>query len=239
MPADRRVRVIVVGAGVVGLSCAVRLLEAGHDVAVLARDLPLETTSSGGGGALVPLPGAAAGPGGGVGGDDVRRARRAGRRARHGRAGARRDRGVPRSRSPTRGGPPPCPTCAATRDLPAPYVDGWSFAAPVVEMPVYLAWLARRVVDLGGSVTRLALAGAAGRAATSSSTAPGSGRAGWPADPTVRAGAGPGGRGRAGRDRPLVARRRRTDVRRARARATSSSAAPTTRASGAGPPRRR
>src|SRR6187399_511108 len=38
-------RVIVVGAGVVGLSCAARLLEAGHRVDVLARDLPLETTS--------------------------------------------------------------------------------------------------------------------------------------------------------------------------------------------------
>jgi D-amino-acid oxidase len=43
----RRVaRVIVVGAGVVGLSCAVRLLEAGHHVDVVARDLPLETTSA-------------------------------------------------------------------------------------------------------------------------------------------------------------------------------------------------
>ena len=39
-------RVIVVGAGVVGLSCAVRLLEAGHQVDVVARDLPLETTSA-------------------------------------------------------------------------------------------------------------------------------------------------------------------------------------------------
>ena len=39
-------RVIVVGAGVVGLSCAVRLLEAGHRVDVVARDLPLETTAS-------------------------------------------------------------------------------------------------------------------------------------------------------------------------------------------------
>ena len=29
-----------------GLSCAVRLLEAGHDVGVVARDLPLETTSA-------------------------------------------------------------------------------------------------------------------------------------------------------------------------------------------------
>ena len=37
---------IVVGAGVIGLTCAVRLLEAGHRVDVVARDLPLETTSS-------------------------------------------------------------------------------------------------------------------------------------------------------------------------------------------------
>ena len=36
----------MVGAGVVGLSCAVRLLEAGHTVDVVARDLPLETTSA-------------------------------------------------------------------------------------------------------------------------------------------------------------------------------------------------
>jgi len=39
-------RVIVVGAGIVGLTCAVRLLEAGHRVDVVARDLPLETTSA-------------------------------------------------------------------------------------------------------------------------------------------------------------------------------------------------
>jgi D-amino-acid oxidase len=39
-------RVIVVGAGVVGLTCAVRLLESGHRVDIVARDLPLETTSA-------------------------------------------------------------------------------------------------------------------------------------------------------------------------------------------------
>lgn len=39
-------RVHVVGAGVVGLTCAVRLAEAGHRVDVVARDLPLETTSA-------------------------------------------------------------------------------------------------------------------------------------------------------------------------------------------------
>ena len=37
-------RVVVVGAGVVGMTVAVRLAEAGHRVDVLARDLPLETT---------------------------------------------------------------------------------------------------------------------------------------------------------------------------------------------------
>ena len=39
-------RVIVVGAGVAGLTSAVRLAEAGHRVDVLARDLPRETTSA-------------------------------------------------------------------------------------------------------------------------------------------------------------------------------------------------
>ena len=39
-------RVIVIGAGVVGLSCALRLQQAGHRVDVVARDLPLETTSA-------------------------------------------------------------------------------------------------------------------------------------------------------------------------------------------------
>ncbi|HUN06519.1 MAG TPA: FAD-dependent oxidoreductase [Aggregatilineales bacterium] len=37
--------VIVVGAGVMGLSSAVRLLEAGREVRVITRDLPLQTTS--------------------------------------------------------------------------------------------------------------------------------------------------------------------------------------------------
>ncbi|MGN6243887.1 MAG: FAD-dependent oxidoreductase [Motilibacteraceae bacterium] len=46
-------KILVVGAGATGLSCAVRLTGAGHDVAVLARDLDAETASAlapGGGG---------------------------------------------------------------------------------------------------------------------------------------------------------------------------------------------
>jgi D-amino-acid oxidase len=39
----------------------------------------------------------------------------------------------------------------------APFVDGWSFVSPVIEMRVYLPWLAGRVAELGGTVTRMAL----------------------------------------------------------------------------------
>ena len=46
----------MVGAGVVGLSCAVRIAEAGVEVDVLARDLPRETTSAAAGGLWWPDP---------------------------------------------------------------------------------------------------------------------------------------------------------------------------------------
>jgi D-amino-acid oxidase len=48
-------RITVVGAGVVGLTCAVRLAEAGYAVDVLARELPLETTSAVAGGLWLPF----------------------------------------------------------------------------------------------------------------------------------------------------------------------------------------
>lgn len=148
---------IVVGAGVVGLTCAVRLLEAGHQVAVLARDLPRETTSSVAAALWYPyraLPQdrvtawartsydafaeLAAVPGSGV---------------------------TVRTGTEVFGAPQPDPWWSSAvpglrreTDLPPPYVDGWSFVAPVVEMPVYLEWLRARVESAGGSVTRMALA---------------------------------------------------------------------------------
>ena len=51
------------------------------------------------------------------------------------------------------------PALTRVRAMPAPYVDGWSFRAPVVEMPVYLRWLAGQVVEAGGTITRMALGG--------------------------------------------------------------------------------
>ncbi|MFI7589646.1 FAD-dependent oxidoreductase [Spongisporangium articulatum] len=47
-------RVTVVGAGVIGLTSAIRLAEAGYEVDVLARELPLETVSAVAGGLWMP-----------------------------------------------------------------------------------------------------------------------------------------------------------------------------------------
>lgn len=150
-------RVIVVGAGVIGLSCAVRLLERGHRVDVLARELPLETTSVVAAALWYPfraypqdkvaawsqvgyreLATLAGVPGSGVRmmvGSELLRAKAA---------------------DPWWGGAVPGLTRVDTP--PEPYVDGWTFTAPVVDMPVYLRWLAERVRERGGTITRLAMA---------------------------------------------------------------------------------
>jgi D-amino-acid oxidase len=149
-------RVIVVGAGVIGLSCAVRLLEGGHTVDVVARDLPLETTSAVAAALWYPyraypfervtawsaatyteLETLAGLEGTGVRmlpGTELHRTRVA----------------DPWWRDAV-------PALTRVSALGPPYADGWSFVAPVVEMPVYLQWLAGRVHALGGTLTRMAL----------------------------------------------------------------------------------
>jgi D-amino-acid oxidase len=150
-------RVIVVGAGVIGLSCAVRLAEAGHRVDVVARDLPLETTSSVAAALWYPyralpydrvtawarasyaefLRVAESSPKAGVSvlpGTEVFRDAT----------------GDPWWRAAV-------PRLERVRSLPPGYRDGWTFDAPVVDMPVYLRWLRRRLETLGGTLTRMAL----------------------------------------------------------------------------------
>ena len=149
-------RVVVVGAGVVGLSCAVRLLEAGHRVDMVARDLPLETTSAVAAALWYPY---RAYPF-----ERVTAWSRASYAAfetlsHDGDTGVRMLPGTELHRASTadpwwRDAVP-----ALTRVLafPAPYADGWTFVAPVVEMPVYLRWLTSRVEALGGTLSRMAL----------------------------------------------------------------------------------
>ena len=152
-------RVIVVGAGVVGLSCAVRLLEAGHEVAVVARDLPLETTSSVAAALWYPYRAypfervtswAAT--------TFTELASLAGRED----TGVSLVPGTEVLRFGT-GAPPwwasAVPSLEPATELLPGYAAGWSFDAPVAEMRVYLPWLVGRVEELGGTVTRMALSG--------------------------------------------------------------------------------
>jgi D-amino-acid oxidase len=149
-------RVVVVGAGVVGLSCALRLLEAGHRVDVLARDLPLETTSSVAAAVWYPylaLPQDKVTAWGRMTYDDLARL------AVDETTGVAMRRGTELLDQQT---PNPWWVGAVPAldrvPPPPPYADGWSFVAPVVEMPLYLGWLRARVEDAGGTVTRLAMA---------------------------------------------------------------------------------
>ena len=156
-------RVVVVGAGVTGLSCAVRLLERGHDVAVLARDLPRETTSAAAAALWYPhraypfervtaWAAASYKVFAGLAADDCTGVSM--------RAGTE----VLRRRGPRPWWAEAVPELAEAQELPTGYEAGWTFVAPVVEMPVYLDWLAARVEGLGGTLTRMALPALPGRA---------------------------------------------------------------------------
>lgn len=149
-------RVIVVGAGVVGLSCAVRLLEAGHRVDVVARDLPLETTSAVAAALWYPyraLPqdrvtawsATSYAVFDGLAGDE--------------RTGVRMLTGteVLRTPHPDPWWRPAVPALDRETALPPGYADGWTFVAPVIDMPVHLRWLVSRIEDLGGTLTRMNL----------------------------------------------------------------------------------
>lgn len=153
----RVTRVVVVGAGVVGLTCAVRLAEAGHRVDVLARDLPQETTSVVAAALWYPykaLPQDRVTAWAGLSYEVF--AELAG----HGVPGVRLLPGTEVHRSPA---PDPWWVDAVPRlhreTPPAPYADAWGFEAPVLDMPLYLQWLQERVEALGGTLTRTSLGG--------------------------------------------------------------------------------
>ena len=154
-----RVRVIVVGAGVIGLSCAVRLAEGGHEVDVFARDLPLETTSAVAAALWYPYRAAPAervnrwagetyrwlvelagnDPAAGVTlrwGNEVRR--------------------TPSKDPPWRDAVPAFSRLAPA-DRPPGYADGWRMPVPVADTSRHLPWLATRLAAAGGTLTRAAL----------------------------------------------------------------------------------
>ncbi len=147
---------IVVGAGVVGLTCAVRLAEAGHRVDVLARDLPRETTSVVAAALWYPYLALPQDRVSAWGADSFRTFAGLAREE----TGVRMMAGTEMLTART-----PDPWWAdAVLDLErvtplSGYDDAWSFTAPVIDMPVYLDWLRQRLEVLGGTLTRISLGG--------------------------------------------------------------------------------
>ncbi|TCC44739.1 FAD-binding oxidoreductase [Kribbella capetownensis] len=147
-------RVIVVGAGVIGLTCAVRLAEGGYDVAVFARDLPLETTSAVAAAIWYPYLSAPE--------DRVaawsRTAYEEFSKLAELEASVRMRRGreflVERKPDPRWADVLPDLTRVSP---PAGFEDGWSFTTAVIEMPAYLQSLVKRLDQAGGTLTRAAL----------------------------------------------------------------------------------
>ncbi len=147
---------VVVGAGVSGLTCAVRLLEAGYAVRVIAAEFspdlvsdraaafwypflaqPIEKTDSWGAESYAEF---------------VRLLEdepEAGISMRYGREYLREETELPGWRDDIT-----FFRLLDSEEIPEPWIFGWEFESPVVEMPFYMPWLLARVKELGGQVER-------------------------------------------------------------------------------------
>jgi D-amino-acid oxidase len=150
------VRTAVVGAGVSGLTCGVRLLEEGARVTVFAREPPARTTSAVAGAVWFPYrvrPNERTGPWGRAGYERFER------------LAAARDAPVtmveltalypePLGEEPWWLAAVPGGAVRATRpdELPSGYGDGRTVRVPCIRAPAYLDWLQRRFLSLGGAV---------------------------------------------------------------------------------------
>jgi D-amino-acid oxidase len=149
-------RVVVLGAGVSGLSCAVRLLEAGHDVEIWTRDPPSETTSAVAAAVWYPY---RAGPQERIAAWALSSLEAFRRLAERGSGGVFLSELLELFREPT---PDtwyrellPGFRRARPEDLPPPCVEGWiASGVPVIEMPPYLAWLVAGIEGAGGRIVR-------------------------------------------------------------------------------------
>ena len=146
-------RVVVIGCGVSGLSCGVRLLEAGYEVEIWAREVPPDTTSNVAAAIWYPYK---AYP--------VERVMAWGQRAFDVFMELAEVEGtgvsVATGYEVFRGevGDPWWLSCvrsfrrAAAEELPRGRHDGYVFETPVIEMPVYLEYMMRRFRELGGKI---------------------------------------------------------------------------------------
>ena len=146
-------RCTVVGAGVSGLSCAVKLLEAGHEVVVISDRFSPDTVSDIAAAIWYPFLTAPADRADGWGIATYAELERLSEREPQ--SGVRMRDGREYLRQ-TVGPPGWSEDIAAFRilddsEIPEGYVFGWQFRAPVIEMQLYMPWLRSRVEALGGS----------------------------------------------------------------------------------------
>lgn len=148
-----RCEVTVVGAGVIGLTSAITLAEAGHEVRVVSGEQPGATTSAVAGALWGPwmvqprervLPWA------------ERTLAILTDLAEHPGSGVRVGSGVEISSEvhdpPDWAEYQPDRTSVAAGDLPPGYIAGTRFSAPLIDMPVHLAYLVARLESAGGAV---------------------------------------------------------------------------------------
>jgi D-amino-acid oxidase len=154
------VKAIVLGAGACGLACSERLLAQGFEVEVWAREHQLETTSSIAGAIWYPFHAQPLARVRGWAFDSLARYRELARDARCGvvfRSGC--EVFGPGAEPEPWIGELPALRELEARELPRGSARGFEFQAPVVETPVYMAWLERRVAGLGAHLcTRNVLA---------------------------------------------------------------------------------
>ena len=144
-----RPEILVIGAGISGLTTAVCLAEAGLAVYVRTRHLPDATTSCAAGAIWGPY---LVDDDRVVAWSDLTRSTLDGLAAEAG-TGVRLVYGLEAGRSPT-----DPPAWAKTldgfrdcdpRELPEGYASGWWYTAPIIDMPVYLSYLVRRLGEAG------------------------------------------------------------------------------------------
>jgi D-amino-acid oxidase len=148
--------VIVVGAGVIGLTTAVVLAEAGFAVRVLAKDMPESTTSAAAGAMWGPY---LVEPRDRVGAWAEYSLRTFTGLARVPGTGVRLVAGVEASRSAS--AQPPdflvmledVRVCGR-RELPDGFLTGWRYTVPLIDMDMYLIYLRRRLEAAGGNLQR-------------------------------------------------------------------------------------
>jgi D-amino-acid oxidase len=147
--------IMAVGCGVLGLTCAIRLQEAGHDVTIITRDLPAATTSAAAGAVWY-----------GYGDGKIRQWAHTSLK-RFTRLISVADSGVLQIRlrevSPYPTESPwfkdELPYCEriSVHDLPSGYVDGFVMDVPLVEPPRYLRFLKAQFEQNGGQIIQRAL----------------------------------------------------------------------------------